>query len=107
MQEGSHPPGKLLCAPDTLQAMFRITVQKCLGFKFVKALNSAGKPPDVGHGQIQTLCPGRWHNVRCVPSEEQATVSHRLSHKTSHACDALLSDRSNVRLPPVVASQSR
>src|SRR5215217_5936751 len=107
VQHGRHPPGEALCLPDAPETGLGIGLEQVGPARGVEVAERPGEDADVGDGQVHPLGPGRRHDVRGVPGEEEPAVAHRLGDEAAHRDDALLGDLPFRERPVVVGGEPR
>src|SRR4051812_12434290 len=90
VKHGGHPPGETLDLPDAPQTDLRVTLELRRTARLIEMIERSGKYSHIGHGQVQSLRTGWWHDVCRVSGQEQPSILHRFRDEAAHARDAFL-----------------
>ena len=93
VQQRRHPPGEALHLPDPAQARCGIRIELPTLAAPIERHDGARQHRHVGGREVQPLRPGRRHDMRGVPRQEQPAALHRLDDEAAHRRDAALQDR--------------
>lgn len=90
MKQGSHPPGKMLHAPNTAQADFGVAVEEGGGTGAIAARQRVGEDTDIGDGEVHALGAGGRNDVGGVAGEKERAILHGFDNEAAHGRDATL-----------------